>query len=208
MQKGLLGKKIGMLNIWTDDGAQVVVTAIQAGPCPVLQIKTQEKDGYSAVQIGFGSQKEKVVTKALKGHQKTAKEKVGHYSAHAVEMRDFSTDKTVGDVLTCDLFSAGEKVFVTGTSKGKGFAGVVKRYKFGGGRMTHGSNFHRAPGSIGNRKIPGEVQKGKRMPGHKGARTTTLKNIEVFRILPEENVVLLKGAVPGHKGASVFIYQN
>ncbi|HRP68029.1 MAG TPA: 50S ribosomal protein L3 [Turneriella sp.] len=208
MQKGLLGKKIGMLSIWTDEGEQLAVTAIQAGPCPVLQVKTNEKDGYAAVQIGFGAKADKSTTKAQKGHQKTIKEKSGSFVDEIVELRDYSTDKVVGDFLTCDLFAPGEKVFVSGTSKGKGFAGVVKRYKFSGGRMTHGSKFHRAPGSIGNRKIPGEVQKGKRMPGHKGAKAATIKNIEIVKIIPEDNVVLLKGAVPGHKGSALFIYQN
>ncbi|MBS0616697.1 MAG: 50S ribosomal protein L3 [Spirochaetes bacterium] len=208
MQKGLLGKKIGMLSVWSDAGEQVAVTAVQAGPCPVLQVKTKEKDGYSAVQIGFGDIAEKSVIKSTKGHQKTAKEKVGKFVREAIELRDFNTDKALGDTLTCELFQAGEKVYVSGTSKGKGFAGVVKRYGFGGGKMSHGSKFHRAPGSIGNRKIPGEVQKGKRMPGHKGAKTATIKNVEIFRIMPEENVVLLKGAIPGPKGTTVFLYQN
>lgn len=208
MQKGLLGKKIGMLSIWSDSGEQVAVTAVQAGPCPVLQVKTKEKDGYSAVQIGFGDIAEKAVIKSTKGHQKAAKEKVGKYVRESIELRDFNTDKTLGETLTCELFQAGEKVFVSGTSKGKGFAGVVKRYGFGGGKMSHGSKFHRAPGSIGNRKIPGEVQKGKRMPGHKGAKMATIKNVEIFRIMAEENVVLLKGAIPGPKGTTIFLYQN
>lgn len=208
MQKGLLGKKIGMLSVWSESGEQVAVTAVQAGPCPVLQVKTKEKDGYSSIQIGFGDIAEKLVSKAQKGHQKTSKEKAGKFVREAIELRDFTTDKQAGDALTVDLFTAGEKLYVSGVSKGKGFAGVVKRYKFGGGRMTHGSKFHRAPGSIGNRKIPGEVQKGKRMPGHKGAKTATVKNVEVFRIIPEQNVVLLKGAVPGHQGTTLFLYKN
>lgn len=208
MVKGLLAKKIGMLSVWSDAGEQVAVTAVQAGPCPVLQVKTKEKDGYSAVQIGFDEIPERLANKSALGHQKVAKEKTGKVVRKAIELRDYSTDKQPGDSLTCEVFAPGEKILVTGTSKGKGFAGVVKRYNFGGGRMTHGSKFHRAPGSIGNRKIPGEVQKGKRMPGHKGAKNVTVKNVEVFRILPEQNVVLLKGAIPGVKGATVFLYQN
>lgn len=208
MQKGLLAKKIGMLSVWSDAGEQVAVTAVQAGPCPVLQVKTKEKDGYSAVQIGFDTVAEKLVVKSAKGHQKATKEKTGTYVREAIELRDYATDKTTGDAITCDVFQPGEKIFVSGFSKGKGFAGVVKRYGFGGGRMTHGSKFHRAPGSIGNRKIPGEVQKGKRMPGHKGAKNVTVKNVEIFRILPDENVVLLKGAIPGVKGSTIFLYQN
>ncbi|AFM13189.1 50S ribosomal protein L3 [Turneriella parva] len=208
MQKGLLAKKIGMLSVWSDAGEQVAVTAVQAGPCPVLQVKTKEKDGYSAVQIGFDKVAEKLVVRSAKGHQKAAKEKTGAYVREAIELRDYATDKTAGDAITCDVFQPGEKIFVSGFSKGKGFAGVVKRYGFGGGRMTHGSKFHRAPGSIGNRKIPGEVQKGKRMPGHKGAKNVTVKNVEIFRILPDENVVLLKGAIPGVKGSTIFLYQN
>ncbi len=208
MQKGLLAKKIGMLSVWSDAGEQVAVTAVQAGPCPVLQVKTKEKDGYSSVQIGFGDIAEKLVSKAEKGHQKAAKEKSGKFVREAIELRDFNTDKQAGDSLTCELFAAGEKIYVAGTSKGKGFAGVVKRYKFGGGRMSHGSKFHRQPGSIGNRKTPGEVMKGKKMPGHKGAKTATVKNVEIFRIIPEDNVVLLKGAVPGHQGTTLFLYKN
>ena len=208
MVKGLLAKKIGMLSVWSDAGEQVAVTAVQAGPCPVLQVTTKEKDGYTAVQIGFDEIPERLANKAALGHQKIAKEKTGKVVRKAIELRDFDTDKQPGDSLTCEVFAPGEKILVTGTSKGKGFAGVVKRYNFGGGRMTHGSKFHRAPGSIGNRKIPGEVQKGKRMPGHKGAKNVTVKNVEVFRVLPEQNVVLLKGAIPGVKGATVFLYQN
>jgi large subunit ribosomal protein L3 len=208
MVKGLLAKKIGMLSVWSDAGEQVAVTAVQAGPCPVLQVKTKEKDGYSAVQIGFGEIPERLATKAALGHQKAAKEKTGKIVRKAIELRDYNTEKQPGDLLTCEVFAPGEKIFVTGTSKGKGFAGVVKRYNFGGGRMTHGSKFHRAPGSIGNRKIPGEVQKGKRMPGHKGAKNVTVKNVEIFKVIPEQNVLLLKGAIPGVKGATVFLYQN
>ena len=208
MQKGLLAKKIGMLSVWNDAGEQVAVTAVQAGPCPVLQVKTKEKDGYSSIQIGFGDIAEKSVAKSAKGHQKVAKEKAGKYVREAIELRDYATEKQAGDALTCDQFQPGEKIYVTGTSKGKGFAGVVKRYNFGGGRMSHGSKFHRQPGSIGNRKTPGEVMKGKKMPGHKGARNATVKNVEIFRILSEQNVVLLKGAIPGVKGATVFLYQN
>lgn len=208
MVKGLLAKKIGMLSVWNDAGEQVAVTAVQAGPCPVLQVKTKEKDGYSAIQIGFDAAPERLVAKTVIGHQKAVKEKTGKVMRKAIELRDYNTDMQPGDAITCEVFSAGEKILVSGTSKGKGFAGVVKRYNFGGGRMTHGSKFHRAPGSIGNRKIPGEVQKGKRMPGHKGAKQATVKNVEIFRVLPEENVVLLKGAIPGVKGATVFLYQN
>lgn len=208
MVKGLLAKKIGMLSVWSDAGEQVAVTAVQAGPCPVLQLKTKEKDGYAAVQIGFDEIPARLANKATQGHQKASKDKTGKLVRQAIELRDYSTDKQPGDSLTCEVFAPGEKILVTGTSKGKGFAGVVKRYNFGGGRMTHGSKFHRAPGSIGNRKIPGEVQKGKRMPGHKGAKNVTVKNVEVFRVLPEQNVVLLKGAIPGVKGATVFLYQN
>lgn len=208
MQKGLLAKKIGMLSVWNDAGEQFAVTAVQAGPCPVLQVKTKEKDGYSSIQIGFGDIAEKAVAKSAKGHQKIAKEKSGKYARESIELRDYVTEKQAGDALTCDLFQAGEKIYVTGTSKGKGFAGVVKRYNFHGGKMSHGSKHHRAPGSIGNRKTPGEVMKGKKMPGHKGARGSTIKNVEIFRVLSDENVVLLKGAIPGVKGATVFLYQN
>ena len=197
-----------MTTYYGEDGTSIACTVVEATPNVVLQVKTKEKDGYSAIQIGFGDIAEKAVSKSAKGHQKTAKEKSGKFVREAIELRDYSTDKQAGDALTCEQFQAGEKIYVTGTSKGKGFAGVVKRYSFGGGRMTHGSKFHRAPGSIGNRKIPGEVQKGKRMPGHKGAKAATVKNVEIFRVLADQNVVLLKGAIPGVKGATVFLYQN
>ena len=208
MTKGILGTKIGMVSMWSDEGKQVAVTAVKVGPCPVTQVKTKEKDGYSAVQIAFNDFKDKLVPKPLKGHQKVSKEKTGKFYREAVELRDVQLDKQVGDSITCEIFQPGEKLYVRGISKGKGFAGVVKRYGFHGGRMSHGSKFHRAPGSIGNRKTPGEVMKGKRMPGHKGAKVATIKNVEIFRIDPAENIVLLKGAVPGHKGTTLFLYQN
>jgi len=208
MTKGILGTKIGMVSMWSDDGKQVAVTAVKVGPCPVTQVKTKEKDGYSAVQIAFNDFKDKLVPKPLKGHQKATKEKTGKFYREAIELRDVHLDKQVGDAITCEIFQPGDKLLVSGVSKGKGFAGVVKRYGFHGGKMSHGSKFHRAPGSIGNRKTPGEVMKGKRMPGHKGSKTATIKNVEIFRIDAAENIVLLKGAVPGHKGTTLFLYQN
>lgn len=208
MAKGLLGQKIGMLNIWTEDGKMITVTAVKAGPCPVVQVKSPEKDGYSAIQIGYGELREKAMNLANKGHQKALVEKGIKPVARLFEIADYPEARTVGDVVDCSIFNPGDKIFVRGTSKGKGFAGVVKRYKFHGGRMTHGSKFHRAPGSIGNRKTPGEVMKGKRMPGHKGAVSVTVKNMEIVRIIPEDHVILLKGAVPGVRGSSVYLYQH
>lgn len=204
MAKGILGEKLGMLQVWDDENRQVTVTAIKAGPCPVTQVKTQEKDGYNSIQIGFGSAKEKSLTKAQAGHLK----KGNHLLSTLRELRDFSEEKAVGDVLTCDMFSAGDKVFIQGVGKGKGFQGVVRKYNFGGGRKTHGSHFHRGTGAIGAGTDPGNVSKGKKMPGRMGGKTVTKINIEVVQVLPKENLLLVKGGIPGAIGSTVFVYQN
>lgn len=206
--KGILGKKIGMTQMWTADGQFVAVTAVQAGPCPVVQVKVAEKDGYSAVQIGYEEVKEKHLSKAEKGHQKQSTEKGAKLCSQLTELRDFDGQVQVGDLLSCDIFQTGDKVQVRGISKGKGFQGVVKRHGFGGGKMTHGSKFHRAPGSVGAGTDPSRIGKGKRMPGRMGNELTSVKNLEVVRIMPEENLILLKGSVPGSIGSVVIITQN
>lgn len=207
MKKGLLGEKVGMLQVWTEAGKRETVTAVKAGPCPIVQIKTAEKDGYTATQIGYRETKPKALTKADMGRQKAVFEKANAYFGDLIELRDFETEKTIGDFISCDIFEPGDKVMVRGTSKGKGFQGVVKRYNFAGGRATHGSHFHRAPGSVGAGTDPARIGKGKKMPGRMGGKTKTSINLEVVRVIPEENVILIRGSVPGPRGSKVFIYQ-
>ena len=208
MKKGILGTKVGMTQIWTDQGERLSVTVVKAGPCSVVQVKSTEKEGYQAVQIACNPSSEKHLSKAEKGHQKAVNEKSGVYFRDLVELRDYPEEAAVGDQIKCDSFKAGEKICVSGIAKGKGFQGVVKRYNFHGGRKTHGSHFHRAPGAIGAGTDPGRVNKGKKMPGRTGGKKVTTKNLEIARVVPEENLVLIKGAVPGVKGASLFLYVN
>ncbi|MDO4264477.1 MAG: 50S ribosomal protein L3 [Deinococcus sp.] len=197
--KGILGTKIGMTQIWKDDRA-VPVTVILAGPCPVVQRKTNEVDGYEAVQIGFGDRKEKGLNKPQLGHLKKADISPVRYLR---EFRDFSPE---GDEVRVDMFGEGEKIDVTGTSKGKGFQGVMKRWNFAGGPASHGAKkWHRRPGSIGQRKTPGRVYKGKKMAGHMGDDRVTVQNLEVVEVRPDENLILVKGAVPGANGGLVIL---
>ena len=197
--KGILGTKIGMTQIWKDDRA-VPVTVILAGPCPVVQRKTNETDGYEAVRIGFGYKREKSMNKPLMGHLGKASVTPLRYLR---EFRDFMPE---GDEVRVDLFTEGEKVDVSGTSKGKGFQGVMKRWNFSGGPASHGAKkWHRRPGSIGQRKTPGRVYKGKKMAGHMGDERVTVQNLEVVEVRPEENLILVKGAVPGANGGLVVL---
>ncbi len=194
MNKGLIGKKLGMTQVFSLDGA-VPVTAIQAGPCTVIQKKSAKSDGYEALQLGFGRKKAKNVTKPLQGHFKKADKGIFQV------LREFRVDSTetyeVGKEITVDIFEVGDFVDIIGVSKGKGFAGAVKRHGFKGGRMTHGSMFHRAPGSIGASADPSRVFKGKKLPGHLGDRRVTVQNLQIFGVRPEKNLLLVKGAVPG-----------
>ncbi len=208
MAKGLLGTKIGMMGMWDKNGKYIAVTALKCGPCSILQVKTPDKDGYSAVQIGFGKIKEENLSKAEKGHQKKAFEATGIYVRHAIELRDFPDAAEVGKQLDLSMFAEGDRVYVTSFSKGRGFQGVVKRHGFGGGRKSHGSTFHRAPGSVGAGTDPSEVVKGKRLPGRQGGKKTTIVNMKVVRIIPEENLMLVQGSVPGAAGSSVYVYQK
>ena len=197
--KGILGTNIGMTQIWKDDRA-VPVTVILAGPCPVVQRKTNEVDGYEAVQIGFGDRKEKGLNKPQLGHLKKADISPVRYLR---EFRGFSPE---GDEVRVDVFGEGEKIDVTGTSKGKGFQGVMKRWNFAGGPASHGAKkWHRRPGSIGQRKTPGRVYKGKKMAGHMGDERVTVQNLEVVEVRPDENLILVKGAVPGANGGLVIL---
>ena len=203
MDKAIIGKKIGMSQIFTAEGKVIPVTVVEAGPCPVVQIKTKENDGYEAVQVGFGAIKETRVNKPVAGHFKKAGVTVKKY------LREFRfancASFELGQELTCDMFKEGDKVDVTGTSKGKGFAGVIKRYGFAGGPGGHGARFHRAPGSVGQCAYPSRVFKGVRLPGHMGCDTVTTKNLEVIRVDEEANLIMLKGAVPGGKNGVVRV---
>lgn len=203
---GILGRKVGMTTLFDEaTGNQVVCTVIEAGPCAVTQVKTEETDGYNAVQLGFGTRKAKRTSKALQGHF----EKAGVDPQRTlVEFRDFGREVSLGDTITvADLFEPGQKVHVAGQTKGKGFQGVVKRHGFGGvGDATHGQhNRQRAPGSIGQGSDPSRVFKGLRMAGRTGNTRVTTKNLRVVRLFPEQNLLLVKGAVPGHKNAILEI---
>lgn len=197
--KGIIAKKIGMTQLFNEDGRVVPITVLKAGPCKVIQKKTLEKDGYLAVQLGFEEIKEKKVNNSLKGHMK----KVNEYFRYLKEIRDF--DKNEGDIIEVDLFKKGEKVKVTGLSKGKGFQGVMKRWGMAGGFDSHGSTSHRRIGAIGNRLTPQKVFKGKRMPGHMGFDNVTIRNLEVVFIDKDNNLIGLKGAVPGPNGGILLI---
>jgi len=201
---GLIGKKIGMTSIFNEEGKNMPCTVIQVGPCVVTQVRTLEVDGYEALQLGFDDKKEKQTTKALKGHFKkagtVAKKRV-------VEFQGFEEDYKLGDVIKVDHFEEGEFVDVTGTSKGKGFQGVVKRHKFAGvGQATHGQhNRLRAPGSIGAASYPARVFKGMRMAGRMGGDTIKVQNLRVLKVVADKNLLIVKGAVPGHKNSYVII---
>lgn len=201
MIEGLLGKKLGMTQIFDDSGRIVPVTVIEVGPCVVTQVKTKERDGYEAVQLGFG--KKKRLNGPERGHLRPS----GADSRYLREMKMSDGDEyTVGQVLDCSLFKAGDQVDVTGQSKGKGFAGVMKRHGFGGGKATHGqSDRRRAPGSIGASATPGHVFKGMRMAGRMGNERVTVQSLEVVRVDPERNVVLVRGSVPGANNGLVLV---
>lgn len=205
MKKGLIGKKLGMTQVFSDEGA-IPVTVIEAGPCVVIQKKSAGKDGYEAIQVGFGRKKPKNVTKPLQGHYKKADKGLFRFLK---EFRVESSDEyELGAELTADIFEVGDFVDVTGTSKGRGYAGVVKRHGFRGGRATHGSMFHRAPGSIGASADPSRVLKGRKLPGHMGDQRVTVQNLTVLGIRPEMNIILVKGAVPGTNNGIVLIRES
>jgi len=201
---GLLGKKIGMMSVFSADGKNVPCTVIEAGPCAVTQVKTIEKDGYEAVQLGFQDQKESRVNAPLAGHFKAAGVAP---KRHLAEFKGYETELKLGDVLTVDLFADTAYVSVTGTSKGKGFQGVVKRHNFGAvGQATHGQhNRARKPGSIGACSYPAKVFKGLRMGGQMGNVRVTTHNLQVLKVIPEHNLLVIKGSVPGYNGSIVII---
>lgn len=200
----ILGKKLGMTRIFREDGTAVPVTVIEAGPCPVVAIRTRDKHGYNAYQIGFGSRREKLVNKPLGGHFKAAGVEPTRYVR---EVRvDELGDHKVGDRFTVEIFREGQKVDVTGVSRGLGFAGVMKRHNFAGANMTHGqSDRQRAPGSVGASSYPSRVFRGQRMAGRMGGQQKTVVGLQVVRVIPEENLLLIKGAVPGFENGFVKI---
>ena len=201
---GLLGKKIGMTSVFSADGKNVPCTVVEVGPCVVTQIKTVKKDGYEAVQVGFSDKKEKHTTKPEMGHFQKAGVTP---KRHLAEFKGFETEYKLGDVISVDLFEGTDYVDVVGTSKGKGYQGVVKRHGFGGvGQTTHGQhNRLRAPGSIGACSYPARVFKGTRMAGQTGNERVTVQNLQVLKVIPEHNLLLLKGSVPGCKGSILII---
>jgi len=204
---GILGKKIGMTTVFESDGNSVPCTVIEAGPCYITQIKSKDKDGYDAIQIGFEEMKEKNSIKPLTGKFKKAKTPV---LRHLKEIRDYPVlELKEGDKINVDVFKEGDTVKVRGVSKGKGFQGVVKRHGFGGGVRTHGqSDRLRAPGSIGGSSYPSRVFKGQRMAGRTGGDNVTVRNLKVVKIFSDSNLILIKGAVPGTKTGIVEIYKN
>lgn len=206
MSLGLVGRKVGMTRIFTDDGATVPVTVLDVSNNRVSQIKTPETDGYSAVQVTFGKRRASRVTKAAAGHLAKAGVEAGHVlKEFPVTVADLA-DLKAGDQISVTIFAVGQKVDVSGTSKGKGFAGGIKRHNFSSNRATHGNSLsHNAPGSIGMAQDPGRVFPGKRMAGHLGDVKSTTQNLEVVRVDVERQLLLLKGAVPGSKGADVVV---
>ena len=206
MKKAILAKKLGMTQIFTENGTVIPVTVLEAGPCLVVQKKTKEKDGYAALQVGFGNAKVKQVSKPVQGHY-TAQ--VGANTAPRKVLREFKLDDCdafeVGAEIKADFFAAGDQVDISGVSKGKGFQGPIKRHGQTRGPMTHGSKYHRGPGAMAAGTTPGRVRKGKKLAGHMGARNITVQNLEVVRADGEKNLLLIKGAIPGIKGALVMV---
>ena len=223
--EGLIGKKIGMTQVFTEDGKRVCVTVIEVGPCPVVQVKTMEKDGYVAAQLGFGEQKlwkdpeadkeahdgrraRNRITKAESGHLT----KTGGLTKGVRILKEFKPEAgeevKVGDVLTVENFKGVKYVDVTGVTKGKGFAGVLKRYGFAGGNMTHGGHSKRRTGGLAARDLPGWIEKGKKMPGHMGDVNRKNINLEVVQIRPEDNAILVKGSIPGARNGFVFVRKS
>ena len=203
MKKAILGQKIGMTQVFTEDGQLIPVSVIQAGPCQVVQKKTEEVDGYTAVQVGYEDKKERRANKPEKGHFQKANVPVKKY------LKEFKLDNAaelnVGDELTVEQFADGDVLDVTGTSKGHGFAGTIKRWGTHRGPMTHGSHYHRGPGSLGACSDPSRVFKGKKMPGHYGVVKVTIQNLDLVKIDKERNLLLVKGSIPGPKGGLVVV---
>ena len=223
MKKAILAEKVGMTQIWNDQGQLIPVTVLAAGPCDVLQVKTVENDGYEAVQVGFGEKKEKVVTKdgsgkkVIRNAHGATKAEVGHVKKAGTTPKQFIkefrfdnvADYTVGEsTITVDIFAEGDKVDVTARSNGKGYAGGLKRHGLKSGPSGHGSKYHRHAGSNGSATTPGRVMKGKKMPGHMGCEQVTVQNLEIVKVDAENSVILVKGSVPGPKKSLVVIKET
>jgi large subunit ribosomal protein L3 len=204
MITSLLGKKLGMTQVYDADNVLVPVTVVEAGPCSVVQVKTAENDGYNAVQIGFALKKTKNTSRAELNHAKKAGLDAAPRVLSEVRLTEASTLK-IGDVVTVETFKEGQFVDVIGVSKGKGFAGVVKRFRVDGGPAAHGSMFHRRIGSVGMRQTPGRVWKNQKMPGHMGAERRTVQNLRVVKVIADRNLILVKGAIPGANGDDVVV---
>ncbi|BCN32764.1 50S ribosomal protein L3 [Anaeromicropila herbilytica] len=206
MKKAILATKVGMTQIFNENGVLTPVTVLQAGPCAVTQVKTVENDGYNAVQVGFGDIRETLVNKPKKGHFAKAGVAVKRF------LKEFrfenATEYTVGQEIKVDIFKEGDKIDATAKSKGKGFQGAIKRHGQSRGPMAHGSKFHRHAGSNGSATTPGKVFKGKKMPGHMGSVKVTIQNLEIVRIDVENNIILVKGAVPGPKKSMVMLKES
>ena len=203
MKKAIIGKKIGMTQIFDENGKVIPVTVVEAGPCVVTQVKTMEKHGYEAIQVGFGDVREKLLNKPAKGQ--FVKAGVSLRRTLKEFRLENAAEYEVGQEIKAEIFEAGDKVDVSGVSKGKGFQGVIKRWNQQRGPMSHGSKFHRAPGSMGASSDPSRTFKNKRMPGHMGAANTTVLNLEVVKVIPEKNLILIKGGIPGPNKAQVVI---
>ncbi len=223
MKKAILAEKVGMTQVWNDQGQLIPVTVLAAGPCQVLQVKTVENDGYEAVQVGFGEIKEKIVTKdgsgkkVVRNPHGATKAEVGHAKKAGVEPKRFvkefrfenCADYVAGEsVITADIFAEGDKVDVTAKSKGKGYAGGIKRHGLHSGPSGHGSKYHRHAGSNGSASDPSRVMKGKKMPGHMGAEQVTIQNLEIVKIDAENDIILVRGAVPGPKKSLVILTES
>ena len=206
MDHGILGKKIGMTRVFTDDGRWIDVTVLEAGPCKVVQRKTTDRDGYEAIQVGFGEMKE----------SRAKKPQLGHFAAAGVpptrDLREFRIPKDselkAGDEITAEMFQVGDRVDISGTTKGKGFAGAMKRHGFKGGPGGHGSHFHRAPGSMGQSADPAKVYKNKKLPGHMGHTKVTVQNLEVVTVDASKNLLLIRGSVPGANGGLITVNKS
>ena len=204
MEKGLIGKKLGMTQVFVDNDRLVPVTVVEAGPCVITQIRTMDRDGYSAIQLGFGDIAKGKMNKAQEGHFKSAKVDDGKKYLAEFTVKN-AGDFELGQTLTADSFAEGEKAAVIGISKGKGFQGVIKRWGFSGGPGGHGSHFHRSPGAIGACATPSKVMKGKKLPGRMGNDRVTVKNLEVVKVDTDKNILLIKGCVPGARGGLLLI---
>lgn len=207
MSKALIGKKVGMTQVFNEDGTVVPVTVLQVGPCVVTDLKTEEKNGYNAVQLGFDKQmKANKINKPMAGVFK--KNGVDPYKV----LKEFKVENveeySLGQELSASVFAEGDVIDVQGTSKGKGFQGVVKRHGFAGGPKTHGSHFHRATGAVGMCEFPGETPRGKKMPGRQGGKKVSIQRLNVVKVIPETNVILVKGAIPGHRDGIVYIKET